>query len=169
MDGLMDCHLTVASQLDEQMRPILPNTTAACSLEGQNLSLSNNEIMDNIAKKLKFKNKKETIIKHISSNLILKDNVIEVIPFQMIWDRYEAIIGGTHTTDHNYNYHITMLKSIIPIDFGITLSGKPDDFHYKLGKCQYKELYKDGGAQHNQNTRDKLSNIRRTITKHINL
>ena len=99
----------------------------------------------------------------------LKNNQIEVIPFQIKWDRYEAVVGGTHTTDFTYDYHISLLKSPIIFDLGLNLSGKTDEMHYKLGKCKYKDLYKDKGIKHKQKTDERLKNKRQEINKYIKL
>ena len=170
MDGLINCHLTLSSQLDNQMMPILETTEAICSIDGQNLTLMDHKVFQEIAQKLKFKNKKKNIIDYLSANIILQNNQVEVIPFQIKWDRYEAVVGGTHTTDFTYNYHISMLKSLIPFNLGVDLHGKTDEMHYKVTpKCKFKDLYKDGGIDHNRKTQERLNQKRKTITKNITL
>lgn len=169
MDGLINCHLTLSSQLDSQMMPIIGATEAICSINGQDITLMDHEVFQNIAKKLKFNNKKRNKIDYLSANLILQNNQIEVIPFLLLWDRYEAIVGGTHTTDFTYNYHVSMLKSPIPFDLGVDLFGKTDEMHYKLVKCKYKELYKDGGVNHKRKTQERLNSKREAIIKDIAL
>jgi hypothetical protein len=169
MDGLINCHLTLSSQLDNQMMPVIGTTEAIYSINGQDMTLMDHEVFQNIAKKLKFKNKKKNKIDYLSADLILKNNQIEVIPFQLSWDRYEAIVGGTHTTDFTYNYHVSMLKSPIPFDLGVDLFGKTDEMHYKLAKCKYKDLYKDGGASHKRKTQERLNSKREAIIKNITL
>lgn len=169
MDGLVDCRLTAEGLLDDQMMPVLASTQAACSLSGQKLILIDNETFREIARKFKFKNKDRNQIDQLSTNLILRDNQIEVIPFLMEWDRYQAIIGGTHSTDFTYNYHLTLLKSPIPIDFGVNITGKAEELHYKIGKCQYKELYKDGGIRHQQQTEERMEKMRQSIIQKIRL
>lgn len=169
MDGLIDCRLTAEGTLDNQMMPILSTTKAACSLGGQKLVLIDNATFDEIARKFRFKNKNRNLIDNLSANLILQDGQIEVIPFLMQWDRYQAVIGGTHSTDFTYNYHLTMLKSPFPIDFGVNLSGKAGELKYKIGKCKYKELYKDGGTKHLQQTEKRMESIRQGIISHIKL
>lgn len=167
MDGLIDCHLTLSSQLNNQMLPILNTTEAICALDGENLTLFDHEVFKNIAKKLRFKNKEKNVIDQLSTNIILQNNQVEIIPFLVKWDRYKAIIGGTHTTDSIYNYHITMLESPIPTDLGVNLSGKADDLHYKFGKCKYKDLYKDDGKKHQKDTKERLNLEREKIIKQI--
>lgn len=169
MDGLIDCRLTAEGILDDRMLPLLPTAKATCSLSGQNLILMDNATFNEIARKFKFKNKERNLIDRLSANLILQDGQIEVIPFLMEWDRYQAVIGGTHSTDFAYNYHLTLLKSPIPIDFGVNLSGKEGEFNYKIGKCKYKELYKDGGTLHRQQTEKRMESARQGIISHIKL
>ena len=38
----------------------------------------------------------------------------------------------------NFDYHISVLKSPVPIRMGININGNLDDFKFKLGKAQYK-------------------------------
>lgn len=169
MDGLIDCRLTAEGVLDNQMLPVLSSAKAACSLSGQKLILMDNKTFEEIAHRFKFKNKERNLIDRLSTNLILQNNQIEVIPFLVEWDRYQAIVGGTHSTDFTYNYHLTMLKSPIPIDFGINLHGKAEALKYKIGKCKYKELYKDGGAKHQQQTEQRMESFRQEIIEKIQL
>lgn len=170
MSGLINCHLTLSCQLDNQMLPILPTTVAVCTIEGKNLTLFDHDVFRNIAKKFMLKNKEKNIIDHLSANLILENNQIEVIPFQIKWDRYEAIVGGTHTTDFTYNYHISLLKApILPWDQGLNLFGQSNNMDYKLSKCKYKHLFKDDGKEHEKKTKERLKQKREEITKHITL
>ena len=105
----------------------------------------------------------------MSTNLILKNNQIEVIPSLVEWDRYQAVIGGTHSTDLTFNYHVTVLKSPVPLDFGIDLTGRFDEFHYKIGKCKFKNLYKDGGIAHQKQTDMRMLEFREGIIEKIKL
>lgn len=170
MDGLIDCRLTAEGDLTNQMLPELSTSYAVCSLNGMNLKLSDSEIFQEIARKFKFKNKQYTEIDRLSANCVLQNHSIDVIPFPIELDRYKAIVGGKHSADFTaYDYHITLLKSPIPIDFGVNLTGKEGALHYKVGKCQYKELYKDGGVAYNQQVRERLQKMRDAITQHIQL
>lgn len=169
MDGLVDCRLTADGILDDQMLPVLGKTKAACTLDGQKLTLLDNKTFNEIARKLRFKSKKRNIIDKLSTNLILKNNQIEVIPSLVEWDRYQAVIGGTHSTGLTFNYHVTVLKSPVPLDFGIDLTGRFDEFHYKIGKCKFKNLYKDGGIAHQKQTDMRMLEFREGIIEKIKL
>ena len=120
-----------------------------------------------LARKLRFKSKNKNIIDNLSTNLILQNNQIKIIPSLIEWDRYQAVVGGTHSIDMSFNYHITVLKSPIPLDFGINLTGTPEHFQYKIGRCRFKELYKDGGVEHKKKTDMQIQTFRNEINQKI--
>lgn len=163
MDGLVNCRLTAVGPVDNRMLPLLGNTDAICSVDGRNLILMDNGTFKEIARRFRFKNKEKHEIDKLSANLILHKKKIEVLPFVLQWDRYKAIVGGEHSIDLTYNYHMDLLDSPIPIDFGIDLSGKEGQFKYKLRKCKYKDLFKDGGIQYDAEVEKRLSRIRQAI------
>lgn len=163
MDGLVNCRLTAVGPVDNRMLPLLGETDAICSVDGRNLILMDNGTFKEIARRFRFKNKKKNEIDELSANLILHKKRIEVLPFVLRWDRYKAIVGGEHSIDLTYNYHMDLLDSPIPIDFGVNLSGKEGQFKYKLRKCKYKDLFKDGGIQYNQEVEKRLNRIRQAI------
>lgn len=168
MDGLLNCRLTAIGELDNQMIPVLGATDAICSLDGHNLILMDNGTFKEIAHRFRFKNKEKNEISKLSANLILHKNRIEVIPFVLQWDRYRAIVGGEHSTDFTYNYHVDLIDSPIPIDFGLNLTGKEGQLKYKLSKCKYKDLFKkDGGILYNQQVDKRLNQIRQEIIKKL--
>lgn len=163
MDGLVNCRLTAVGKLDNQMIPVLGATDAICSLDGHNLILMDNGTFQEIAHRFRFKNKEKNEISKLAANLILHKNQIEVLPFVLQWDRYKAIVGGEHSTDFTFNYHVDLVDSPIPIDFGLNLTGKEGQFKYKLRKCKYKELFKDGGTKYNQQVDVRLNRARQEI------
>ena len=99
----------------------------------------------------------------------MNDGKIEVIPFSLEWDRYRAIVGGTHGIDMTYDYHVDILKSPIPIDFGVNITGNENDLKYKISKCRYKDLFKDGGVQYNKEVNQKVRKIRQGLVELITL
>ena len=163
MDGLVNCRLTAVGPVDYKMLPLLGDTDAICSVDGRNLILLDNGTFKEIARRFRFKNKEKNEIDKLSANLILHKKRIEVLPFVLQWDRYKAIVGGEHSIDLTYNYHMDLLDSPIPIDFGIDLSGKEGQFKYKLRKCKYKDLFKDGGIQYDQEVENRLGRLRQAI------
>jgi len=56
----------------------------------------------------------------------------------MKMDRYTTAISGRQDIDMNIDYHISVLKSPIPMRLGIDITGNMDDFKIKVGKAKYK-------------------------------
>jgi hypothetical protein len=57
----------------------------------------------------------------------------------MKMDRYTAAISGKQDLEMNFDYHISVLKSPIPMKMGININGNMDDFKFRIGKAQYKD------------------------------
>lgn len=164
LDGIADIRLTGQTQLDSKMESVLSSAKVAGTLKGQNLTLVDNSTFDEIARKLRFKNKHRNLIDSIEVNFILNESVIEVIPFIIKWDRYKAMAGGTNNLDMMYDYHIDMIDTPVPINFGLDFTGKPNDFHYKIVfKRKYKELFKDDGVELARNTAIRMEEVRDAV------
>ena len=169
MEGLADCHVTAVTQLDKQMLPVLASTKAICTFKGQKLVLLDNNTFHEIAKRFRFKDKTNKVINQLEANIVMNNGKIEVIPFAVEWDRYKAIVGGTHGIDMNYNYHIDMLKSPIPIDFGVNITGNDDNLKFKISRCKYKSLFKNKNVQYDEEINKKIRQTRQNITELIRL
>lgn len=163
IDGIASCHLTGETSLDKNsIEPDLKTAKAVCSISGNNLKLMDNKTFEEIAKRFRFKDKKHNYIDRIEANLILNKNEINVLPFMISWDRYEAILGGKQNLDFEYDYHIDIVKSPVPIDFGINIIGTGNNLEYKIKKCKYKKTFSKDG-----NNDNKTDLLREQITKNI--
>lgn len=94
-----------------------------------------------IADKLRFKDKDRNLIDRITVDFIAKDRMIDIFPFALDMDRYRFLVGGKHSMDMSFNYHIDVLKSPVPFNFGLNVDGKIGDFKYKLGKTKYTDTF----------------------------
>lgn len=142
IDGILDCKLITYCPIDSAMNVDLKSVYAACALHGKDMVLFSNESFRQIADKLRFKDKKNNPIDEISVEFIAKDQLIDIFPFALDMDRYQFIVGGKHSMDMSFDYHIDVLKSPIPFNFGLNINGMIGDFKYKLGKTKYTSIYK---------------------------
>lgn len=138
-EGVLNCEVAATADLDTLMNFILPSINGVCKISGEDMVLLDSDTFAQISKMLMFKNKKRNVIDDISVEIIIQNNQIEVFPFLMMMDRYQAAVSGVQDFDMNFKYHISVLKSPIPMRFGITFTGKPSDFKFKLGKALYKD------------------------------
>ena len=137
--GLLNCQMACTTQIDTNMNIITPSINGVMRIEGDDLSISDNEIFKTLARKLLFKNKKEGKVDHMTVEGLIKDNVVEIFPFVLKVDRYTLAMSGLQNLDMSFKYHVSVLKSPFLIRLGIDLYGPDfDNLKFKIGKAKYK-------------------------------
>lgn len=142
IDGRVNFQIAAEAKLDSTMSIDIPSIQAAARLKGDSLVLMDGETFSEISKMLRFKNKDRNVIDSVSVDLIVRNGQIEIYPFLIGMDRYLAAVGGKHNIDMTFNYHVSLLKSPIPFNIGVDISGNMDDFKYKITKAKYKDMKK---------------------------
>ena len=163
LEGRINCQFAAKAQLDTAMNFILPSLKGVARITGDSLVLLDGETFDLIAKKLKFKNKNRNLIDHVSVEMLINENKIDIFPFMMEMDRYQFAMSGTQNLDLSFDYHISVLHSPIPFRLGVTIFGNMDDFDFKIGKARYKSanlpVYTALIDSTRINLRDQIANI----------
>ena len=137
-EGVLNCGIAATAQLDTMMNIIFPSINGVCRISGRDMVLLDGETFAQISKMLMFKNKQRNMVDDIAVEIVIQNDSIEVFPFLMTIDRYQAAVSGIQDFDMNFVYHISVLKSPLPLRFGITFTGTPADFKFKLGRALYK-------------------------------
>ena len=144
IEGVVDFDMVAKVDIDSVMNFILPSLESVMSFTGDDLVLLDGETFKTVSKMLMFKNKKRNLIDSLSMNVIVrKGGYIDVPPFEILIDRYRAIIGGTQRVDFNnfdinYKYNVSIIKSPLPIKAGVDIKGKNDEFDFKITKAKLK-------------------------------
>lgn len=139
ISGIINADVAATVDIDRHMDFKLPTLFAAIKLQGDSLQLMDAETFRTIAKWLMFKNKQRNIIDHMTVEMIIADNEMQLFPFIFDIDRYRLGVQGHNDLALNFNYLISVLKSPLPFKFGITLKGNPDDYKIRLGKAKFNE------------------------------
>lgn len=137
-EGIVDCKIAAKAGIDSAMNIIIPSLDAAASISGRDLVLLDGETFTEISKMLKFKNKQRNLVDSISVQMLIKDSKIEIFPFILSLDRYKTAVSGVQNLDMSFDYHISVIKSIVPFRLGINIYGNLDDWKFKLVKAKYK-------------------------------
>lgn len=137
--GVIDANMAATVDIDSAMNFVLPTLDAAVHLSGDSLAFVNPETYRKIGKWLRFRDKADNTIKHLSVELLVKDNRMELFPFTIDIDRYRLGVTGYNDLDLNFNYHIAVLKSPIPFKFGVTIKGNPDHYKVRLGGAKFND------------------------------
>ena len=144
IEGVVDFDMVAKVDIDSTMNFILPSLESVISFTGENLVLLDGETFTTVSKMLMFKNKKRNVIDSLGMNIIIrKDGHIDVPPFEILIDRYRAIIGGTQRVDFNnfdidYKYNVSIINSPLPIKAGVDIKGKNEEFDFKITKAKLK-------------------------------
>ncbi len=131
------------SKLNNNLNMTAPSLDAIARIEGENMIVFDSETFASLSKKLMFKNKEENKIDHISVEILFNDKIVEVLPAEVIIDRYRFAIGGKQKLDMTYNYQFSILKSPLPFKMGVDLIGDADDYKIKLTRAKYKYIFSD--------------------------
>lgn len=137
--GTVDFEAAAESRLDSNMNIKIPSLRAAVHIDGDSLVLMDGETFAEISKKLMFKNKERNMFDSISVNVTVQDGNVTIYPFLIQIDRYKAAVGGTQGLDMNFDYHISVLKSPVPVKLGVNVTGNLDKMKIRLGKAKYKD------------------------------
>lgn len=137
--GKINCEIAATANLDTCMNIIMPTLNGVARIGGSNLTISENKMFSDLAKKLKFKDSKEAEISKMTVEGVIKDNRIEVFPFIVEVDRYTLALSGLHNFDMSYRYHASIIRSPMVFKVGVDLYGADfDNMKFKIGKAKYK-------------------------------
>ncbi|MCQ2059730.1 MAG: hypothetical protein MJY71_07895 [Bacteroidaceae bacterium] len=149
VDGRAQFHFDIESCLDSTYMPIYPTLIGSMAIEGADLVVMDNDVFKTIKKRLLMSKKAENKIDSLNVEAQVLRNRVDLYPFLIKMDKYQAIVGGRHhiNNDLDCRYHISLTKSPLPFRLGVTVQGALDDIiarplkHIRLSKCEYKRLY----------------------------
>ena len=137
--GLLNCEIAATSQLDTNMNLMMPTINGILRITGDSLSIKSDAMLQKLAKRLLFKNKKEGRIDHMSVEGVIDNNVVEVFPFVLQMDRYTLALSGIQNLDMSFKYHVSLIKSPFLIRLGLDLYGSDfDHMKFHIGRAKYK-------------------------------
>lgn len=137
--GVIDADLAATVDIDSGMNFVLPTLDAAVKLSGDSLALINPETYRTLGKWLRFRDRADNKIKHMSVEMLVRDNRLELFPFTFDIDRYRLGVAGSNDLALNFNYHIAVLKSPIPFKFGINIKGNPEHYKVRFGGAKFND------------------------------
>ncbi|MCQ2959823.1 MAG: hypothetical protein MJ198_06515 [Bacteroidales bacterium] len=141
--GKAEFHLAAETYLKSNYDPKFSTLRGAAAIKGKDLVLMDTETFEQISKMLLFNKKKtKNVVDSLDVEMTVFRNEVELYPFVISMDKYQAVLSGYHNLDMSCKYHISLTKSPLLFKLGLNVLGNLDDLKYKLGKCEYKKLYK---------------------------
>ena len=136
--GNAEFHFAAETYLNSNYEVKYSTLRGAAAINGRDLVVLDNDTYNNIAKKLRFSKKTQNKIDSLSTEITIFRNEIDVYPFLLSIDKYQAIISGRHNLDLTYDYNISLIK---PIRIGLDIIGLEDRLKYKVGKAKYATMF----------------------------
>lgn len=102
----------------------LPGFTASVALTGSNLKLHQTDFIHHVARMMLIFSHDDIRIRNIRVDGNIHDNLIELYPFALDFDRYRLTIQGINDFAGRLYYHIGVDHSPIPFRFGIEAEGE---------------------------------------------
>ena len=140
--GRAEFHIAAETYLRADYSPKMSTLRAAAALEGKDLVLLDSETFSTIAKYMMFNKKTENKVDSISVEMTVFRNEVDLYPFLISMDKWQAVLSGRHNLDNSFNYHISLTDCPLPARLGLDVKGTFDDLKFALVPCKYKALYK---------------------------
>lgn len=163
--GKAEFHLAAETYLKSNYDPKFSTLRGAAAIKGRDLVLMDNETYQKISKLLLFNKKKtKNVVDSIDVEMGVFRNQVDLYPFVVSMDKYQAVLSGYHNLDMSCRYHISLTKSPLPIKLGLNLFGTLDDLKYKVGRCEYKKTFK---PQKQGKVDETVMHLKQTISSSI--
>jgi hypothetical protein len=140
--GQAQFHIAAETYLRADYSPKMSTLRAAAALEGKDLVLLDSETFSTIAKYMMFNKKTENIVDSIAVEMTVFRNEVDLYPFLISMDKWQAVLSGRHNLDNSFNYHISLTDCPLPVRLGLDVKGTFDNLKFDLVPCKYKALYK---------------------------
>ena len=140
--GRAEFHIAAETYLRADYSPKMSTLRAAAALKGKDLVLLDSETFSTIAKYMMFNKKTENKVDSISVEMTVFRNEVDLYPFLISMDKWQAVLSGRHNLDNSFNYHISLTDCPLPVRLGLDVKGTFDDLKFALVPCKYKALYK---------------------------
>ncbi|MBO4403638.1 MAG: hypothetical protein J5792_08235, partial [Bacteroidales bacterium] len=140
--GKAEFHLAAQTNLKSNYDIKYSTLRGAMSVSGKDLVVLDNETFSTISKYLMFKKKTENKVDSIAVEMTVFQREVELYPFMIAIDKYQALVSGHYTIKENYDCHFSLVKSPLPMRLGLKVYGSPERLRYKLESPKYSNLYK---------------------------
>lgn len=164
--GRGEFHLAAETYLDSTYTFKPSTLRGVASVTGEDLVLMDGETFSEIAKTLMFSKKTQNKVDSLAAEFTIFKTEVEIYPFQIVMDKYKAVVSGKHNLDMNFNYHISLTDSPLPIMLGVDVTGTIDDMKFRPVAPRYARLYRP--AQRREIDRRQLeikAMIRKALTE----
>lgn len=163
--GKAEFHLAAETNLKSDYSIKFSTLKAACSIEGADLVVLDGETFNTIKRMLMFDKTTENKIDSLDVQFTLFRNEIDVYPFVVSLDKYQAALYGRHNLDMSYDYNISVLNPPILNMLGLEIKGPDfDNMNFKLRKGKVKNIFKPEKRDY---VEEKILDLKKVISESL--
>ncbi len=140
--GKAEFHLAAQTNLKSNYDLKYSTLRGAMSISGKDLVVLDNQTFSTIAKYLRFKKQTENKVDSVSVEMTVFQREVDLYPFLISMDKYQAIVAGHYEIGKNYDCHFSLVESPLPMRLGLKVSGLPNHMKFRLETPQYAHLFK---------------------------
>lgn len=137
LTGCLSLSLNAGLGIFPNMYINMPSMTAEMGVDGTGLTLHQTKFIRHITKMLLIRTDDDINIPNVTVRGSVHDNLLQLYPFILEFNRYRLSMMGVNDFDGNLYYHLSVLKSPVPLKFGINIRGNFDDPKVRFGSANY--------------------------------
>lgn len=130
--GKAEFHLAAETYMKSNYELKISMLKGATAIQGKNLVVLDNKTYKKISKLLNFRNKNKNVIDSLSAEITVLKDEVDVYPFLITMDKYQAIVSGRHNLDMTFDYKFGMVKPPLISRLGLELTGNLDKIKYRF-------------------------------------
>lgn len=158
-EGAAQFHFVAETYLNSKYQPKISTLRGAAAIEGKDLVVLDSETFETISKYLMFSRKAKNVIDSLSVEMTVFRDEVDLYPFLISMDKWQAVLSGRYNLDNSYNCHISLTDCPLPVRLGLDIKGTPDDMDFKLVPCKYAALFKPKKKNEMQQRTLEMKNI----------
>lgn len=137
LSGVLGASGKINAQIYPNMAFDMSSMTADMMLSGRDLNVHQTDFIHHVVRLLGIANRDDIKIHDLDVHAYVHDNLLELYPFDFGFDRYMISLEGLNNFAGDLDYHIAVLKSPIPLHFGVNIGGKYSHPHVSLGRAEW--------------------------------
>ena len=130
--GKAEFHFAAETYLKSNYEMKISTLRGATAIHGKDLVILDNQTYKRLGRMLGFKDKEHNMIDNLNVEMTAFKNEIDVYPTLITVDKYQAVVGGRHNLNMNYDYRLGMSNPWLFRRVGIVISGDENDMKLRF-------------------------------------
>ena len=137
LSGIISLRADMNSEIFPTMYLNVPSARADFALEGRDLKVHQSEFIRKITRMMLIRTDGDIDIDDIDARGAIHDNLLQLYPFDITFDRYGLHMLGVNNFKGDLYYHIAVDRSPVPFPFAINIEGNFSKPKLRFGAARF--------------------------------